>query len=70
MTVAVGAADAVSVSRHLMPIVVRPFELVRTWHERARGRRELAMLDRRARRDLGLTDVDVWREANKPFWRA
>ena len=38
------------------------------WRDRARGRRALASLDARLRRDIGITEIEVWREANKPFW--
>ena len=43
--------------------------LVETWRRRARDRRELAKLDHRALRDLGLSASQVQFEANKPFWR-
>ena len=45
-------------------------EALLTWRERAAGRRDLAGLDARLRKDIGLTAVDAWYEANKPFWRA
>ena len=40
-----------------------------TWRQRARERRELAKLDARSLRDLGLNPSAVQFEANKPFWR-
>ncbi|MGH6954384.1 MAG: DUF1127 domain-containing protein [Alphaproteobacteria bacterium] len=43
---------------------------IATWRRRARGRRQLEMLDDRMLHDIGLSRVDVWREARKPFWRA
>ena len=39
------------------------------WSRRRRDRAELARLDERMLRDIGLTHGDVWREINKPFWR-
>ena len=39
------------------------------WRRRKNGRLELARLDERMLRDIGLTRVDVDREINKPFWR-
>ena len=39
------------------------------WRCRRRGRAELAQLDDRMLRDIGVSRVDVWREVNKPFWR-
>lgn len=40
-----------------------------TWRRRAHERRELATLDQRTIRDLGLSPGDIQFEANKPFWR-
>ncbi|NIR28247.1 MAG: DUF1127 domain-containing protein [Gammaproteobacteria bacterium] len=37
--------------------------------ERARQRRELAQLDDRMLRDMGLTRSQARAEARKPFWR-
>ncbi len=44
-------------------------QILGTWRERARQRRELANLDYRTMRDLGISPTDVQFEANKPFWR-
>jgi len=44
-------------------------ELFATWRRRVRERNELATLDQRTLRDLGLSEGDVQFEANKPFWR-
>lgn len=41
---------------------------VLTWHERARQRRQLLMLDDRMLKDIGLTRADVDEEIRKPFW--
>jgi uncharacterized protein YjiS (DUF1127 family) len=38
------------------------------WQERARERRQLAMLNDRMLRDIGVSRADVERESNKPFW--
>ncbi|MFL6624498.1 MAG: DUF1127 domain-containing protein [Sulfurifustis sp.] len=40
------------------------------WRTRTRQRAQLAKLDSALRRDLGLSDADIWRELRKPFWRA
>jgi len=39
------------------------------WRQRSRERAELARLDDRMLRDIGMTRGDVWQEINKPFWR-
>jgi uncharacterized protein YjiS (DUF1127 family) len=44
-------------------------QILNTWRRRARERRELAQLDGRTLRDLGLTESAIQFEANKPFWR-
>ncbi|HEV2185969.1 MAG TPA: DUF1127 domain-containing protein [Stellaceae bacterium] len=43
--------------------------LIRQWRERARQRRQLARLDVRMLRDIGLTAAEAERECEKPFWR-
>jgi len=44
-------------------------QILNTWRRRSRERQELAQLDRRTLRDLGLTEGQALFEANKPFWR-
>jgi uncharacterized protein YjiS (DUF1127 family) len=44
-------------------------EVIGTWRQRNRERRELAQLDGRSLRDLGLTPSSVQFEVDKPFWR-
>jgi uncharacterized protein YjiS (DUF1127 family) len=41
----------------------------REWRRRARDRAELAGLDERMLRDIGLTRADAEFLSNKPFWR-
>lgn len=45
-------------------------QILAGWRRRARERRELATLDSRTVRDLGLTPSDIQFEVNKPFWRS
>ena len=44
-------------------------QILQTWRQRAHERQELAKLDHRTLRDLGLTESTIQFEANKPFWR-
>ncbi len=44
--------------------------LVRLWHRRARERQQLARLDHRMLRDIGVARAEAARECDKPFWRA
>lgn len=39
------------------------------WRRRARERAELARMDERERKDLGITAADVSMEIAKPVWR-
>lgn len=45
-------------------------DLLQTWQERSKGRRELAALDDRMLRDIGASAADVDRETGKWFWQA
>jgi len=47
----------------------RAVDLLLTWRERARQRRQLRSLNDHMLRDLGLTRADVMAESSKPFWR-
>lgn len=49
---------------------VRLFETLLAWQSRAAGRRQLAAMDDRLLRDVGLSRADVMREQSKPFWTA
>ena len=42
--------------------------LLREWRRRVRERQELAGLDTRALRDIGVTPSEVDHECAKPFW--
>jgi uncharacterized protein YjiS (DUF1127 family) len=50
--------------------LARVGEVLLTWSERARQRRELASLDEKLLRDIGISRADAIGEAAKPFWRA
>jgi uncharacterized protein YjiS (DUF1127 family) len=44
--------------------------LLHCWRDRAEQRRNLAQMgSRMVWRDLGLSDAELRREVNKPFWR-
>jgi len=40
------------------------------WRGRMRERRELALLNPRDLRDIGVSSSDVWHEIKQPFWRS
>lgn len=45
-------------------------DLLLTWSERVRERRELMQFDDHLLRDIGITRAEALAEAAKPFWRA
>jgi uncharacterized protein YjiS (DUF1127 family) len=38
------------------------------WRQRSLGRHQLASMDERLRRDIGVTRADMYLELRKPFW--
>lgn len=40
------------------------------WQERAEQRADLAEMDERMLKDIGVSAADAWKETRKPFWRA
>jgi uncharacterized protein YjiS (DUF1127 family) len=55
--------------RTLNRTVGHAVDSILTWHERAKTRRQLLMLDDRLLRDIGITRLDARGEADKPFWQ-
>ena len=43
-------------------------QLIALWRRRAQERQALAAMGERDLRDIGITSLDAWCEANKPFW--
>ena len=50
-------------------IAGRVLATLREWRRRAHDRAELAKLDHRMLRDIGLTEADAEFLSSKPFWR-
>ena len=44
-------------------------QLLRLWRQRARTRRQLALLDERLLADAGISHGERTSELDKPFWR-
>ncbi|MBS0539399.1 MAG: DUF1127 domain-containing protein [Proteobacteria bacterium] len=53
-----------------LPLPTGVAQILGTWRQRTRERRELALLDARSLHDLGLNAGSVQFEINKPFWRS
>ena len=47
----------------------RLFGALREWRRRSKGRAQLASLDDRMLKDIGISRADADVLANKPFWR-
>jgi uncharacterized protein YjiS (DUF1127 family) len=50
-------------------LVTRAVAALQRVRERARERHQLLGMTSRELHDIGLSNVDAWREANKPLWR-
>jgi uncharacterized protein YjiS (DUF1127 family) len=50
--------------------IQRMIAMLALWRHRSRDRRQLAVMSERELKDLGLSDLDAWREWRKPFWRS
>jgi len=61
--------EAASRRHSLRQLLRRAVTVLREWHRRHRGRGELATLDDRMLRDIGITRVEALYEIDKPFWR-
>lgn len=46
----------------------RLYRQLRRWWQLAEQRRQLAMLDESALKDIGLSRADAWQESERPFW--
>jgi uncharacterized protein YjiS (DUF1127 family) len=68
-SIALPARPAVRERERPASYLRRALALLDIWRRRLRDRRELALLDDRSLRDIGLTRYDALREARKPFWR-
>lgn len=50
-------------------LISRTWSTIARMRQRRRERRQLAELDDRLLRDIGVERTDALREARKPFWR-
>jgi uncharacterized protein YjiS (DUF1127 family) len=66
-----GVADADVLAMVRPPRALQALaRLLLLWRRRDRERRELAALDDRSLRDIGLNRAEVAYESTKPFWRS
>lgn len=64
--------DNQRISEGVYNLVVKIEELkdtIKMWRRRAEGRKQLARMNPRMLKDIGLTITEVNEEINKPFWR-
>ena len=55
--------------RSVHSFITRAADIVSTWLQRNRQRRQLAILDEHLLSDIGVSCEDIWLEVNKPFWK-
>ncbi|HEU0221497.1 MAG TPA: DUF1127 domain-containing protein [Paracoccaceae bacterium] len=53
----------------LADIALRLAVMFATWSDRAKSRRDLAEMDDTRLQDIGISRLEAYREAAKPFWR-
>lgn len=53
----------------LVSIGQRALRAIQTWQSRVEQRQQLASLDARLLKDMGISPVDAMAEAAKPFWK-
>ena len=53
----------------MLRLIVGAVDRLLIWYDRSRERRALLALDDHLLRDIGLSQGEVWREGQKPFWR-
>ena len=58
------------INHHESGVFAQLSEILHTWRERWRQRRELTQWTDRDLHDVGLSWSDIAHEAEKPFWRA
>ncbi|MCW2238025.1 DUF1127 domain-containing protein [Azospirillum canadense] len=63
----VGRSNQAAPVAHVLDTVLDTFAL---WRQRILTRRELARLDDRMLHDIGINQLEVDYEVNKPFWKA
>ena len=51
-------------------LMQRALDMLLTWQERERQRRQLMTLDTRILSDMGMSRADAVAEYGKPFWRS
>ena len=61
--------NGIASADHRQPgVLAKAGQKIRRWHEMARQRRQLAHLDERTLRDLGISHIEARQEARRWFW--
>lgn len=63
------ATDPLAAPRRIGRALRSIFARLAEWHERSVQRTQLASMNERMLKDIGISHGDAVREASKPFWR-
>jgi uncharacterized protein YjiS (DUF1127 family) len=63
-----GLDAGVGVVRAVDRVLLIAVETLLTWQSRASMRTQMAELSDHMRKDMGITEGDIFRESSKPFW--
>ncbi len=58
-----------SAGKRIASLLVATWDKLLLWQYRAQERHNLARLDERMMKDMGISAADIERELSKPFWK-
>lgn len=68
ITAGSAAAKPVRALAKVRRIIVKCLQIIVVWQDRAEQRHALSELNERMLKDIGVSNVDAYKEARKPFW--
>lgn len=68
ITAGSAAAKPVRALAKVRRFVVKCLQIIVVWQDRVEQRHALSELNERMLKDIGVSNVDAYKEARKPFW--
>lgn len=68
ITAGSAAAKPVRALAKIRRVMVKCLNSIVVWQDRAEQRQALSELNERMLKDIGVSNVDAYKEARKPFW--